>query len=211
MMRDRRLYSPAPVLKGPQAPFSKLPVRICLISALFVFLGLMLFMRYTGSAVLCVYFWIYIAAVGAIVLLLLTAGVFGICHRVRSERARRNWAIVLGGILVMLAMSLLTVCLTLSDMYQKPIGYYDSPEGKNRIVVLRTEGEKGAYYSAYPAIGDAFYVAALESDIIQSSTGIQGVKWPTETLAEVQLKDMEGNDAVISVDFSPLYAEPEAE
>lgn len=203
-MKDRRLYSPAPPLRGP-VTFSKLPVRICVGLAFLLMLALLLFVRYTGNAVLCVHFWIYIAAVGAMTLLLLTAGVFGIWHRVKGESARRITGIVLFSVVGMLALCLATVCATLSDTYQKPIGYYDSPEGKNRIVVMRTEGEGGPLYTAYPAIGNAFYVAAMESDIVQSNTGVGGVQWPEENRAEVHLKDLDGNDALISVDFSVLY------
>lgn len=203
-MNNRRLYSPGPTLKGP-VTFSKLPVRICIISAFVLMLCLMLFIRFTGGAILYVNFWVYVAAVGAITLLLLGAGCLGIWHRVKSEQARMATAVGLGSVMIVLALVLAIFCVSLSENVQKPIGYYDSPEGNNKLVVMRTIAEEGAIYTAYPAVNEHFFFAALDSGTVQSSTGIAGVEWPQENLAQVQFKDLDGNPAVLTVDFSLFY------
>ena len=206
MYNTRRLNYPAPDLTGPYKP-NRLPTRICLISAASLCLSLLLFIMYTGNLVLYVHFWAYIAVAALIVLLLLAAGAFAIRNRIKSDRARSNTTIVLFGFLIMLALIAVSVCWSLGEMYMKPVGYSDSPEGDNSIVIMKTAGEGGSYISAYPAIGKHFYVAAIESDFILSNGVIQGVDWEGDRKATVRLLDAEGNETSLVVDFSPLYSE----
>lgn len=204
MKYDRRLYSPGPDLKGPES-FSKLPVRICLGSAFGLMLALMAFVWFTGSAVMYVHFWAYLAVVALIVLLLLTAGVFGICHRIESERTRRTAGIIIGSFVAMLGVMAIMICHFFAESYLVPVGFDESPEGENRIVIMRTIAEEGDAYTAYPAIGNHFYIVLAEPDIVVSDGVIQGVHWEGERKAVVTLTDIEGNDATLTVDFEPLY------
>lgn len=205
MKYDRRLYSPGPTLKGP-VTFSKLPVGICLGIAGGLMLALMGFVWFTGSAVMYIYFWAYLAVICVIILALLTAGVFGICHRIDSERTRRTAGIIMGSFVVMLGMFAAMVCSFFAENYMVPVGFEDSPEGENRIVIMRTlADEAGDAYTAYPAIGNHFYLVLAEPDIVVSEGVIQGVHWEGERKAIVTLTDMEGNDATLTVDFEPLY------
>ena len=74
MSNYRRLLNYGPDLTEPAGTPSKLPAKICLISAVVLMFALMGFIMFTGSAVLYVHFWVYIVAVILIVLLLLPAG-----------------------------------------------------------------------------------------------------------------------------------------
>ncbi len=204
MFNDRRLYSPMPDLRNDQAP-SRTPIRVCLIAASALMFALMAFIFYTGSAVLYVHFWVYIAAVFAIILLLLGAGAFAIHRRVKGEHARRNVAIVLVGVMLMLATTALAFCAAFMG-YQKPAGFFDSPNAENRIVVMTSEADGGTLVTAYPAIGNHFYVAAIECEGVLSNGVVQGVEWEGERLAKVLLEDVDGNDVEIVVDFALLYA-----
>lgn len=200
---NRRLYSPAPDLKGP-LPQNRLPGRICIVSAAVLMFVLLGFVMYTGSAVLYIHFWVYPAVVCAIILLLLGAGAFAIYNKMGSERARRNAAIVLVGVMLMFGTIGYTICQITA--MQKPAGFFDSPEGENRIVVMLTQADEGVVVSAYPAIGDHFYVAAIESEHVLSNGVVSGVEWEGERLAKVLMEDIDGNDVELVVDFSVLYA-----
>lgn len=204
MKYDYRLYSPGEELKGPDS-FSKLPVRICLSTAAGLMLALTGFVWFTGSSVVFVHFWAYLAVVSAIALLLITAGAFGIAHHISVERTRRTAGILMGSFIVMLGMAAATVCGFFAENYLKPVGFVDSPEGENRIVIMRTMAEEGDAYTAYPAIGNYFYIVLAEPDIVVSDGVIQGVEWEGERKAVVTLTDIEGNDATLTVDFEPLY------
>lgn len=210
MYSDRRLSSfYGPELKG-LVKKSHLPTRICLVSAAVLMFALLGLFMYTGMAVLYIHFWVYVAAVGLIILLLLGAGAFAIYNRFDTDRARRNAAIVLGGVMLMLATMAYAFCSLFMGMLQ-PIGYYNSPNGENRIVIMKSNADKGSIIQAYPAIGNHFYVAALESEMIHSNGVISGVEWDGERLAKVQLEDIDGNDTELTVDFSLLYEGEAAE
>ena len=204
MKSDRRLshfYGPdltAPVKK------SNLPVRICLISALSLLMALLLFLMYTGSAVLYIHFWVYPAVASLIVLLLLGAGAFAIYNHFDSQKARRVSAIILIGVMLLFGTFGFTLCQIAA--MQKPARFYDSPGGENRIVIMLTTADQGVVVTAYPAIGNHFYVAGLESELVQSNGVISGVEWEGERLAKVKLEDIDGNDTELTVDFSILYA-----
>lgn len=205
MYSDRRLSSfYGPDLKGPVKK-SHLPTRVCLVSAAVLMFALLGLFMYTGMAVLYIHFWVYVAAVSLIVLLLLGAGAFAIYNRFDTDRARRIVAIILGGLMLMLATMAYALCSLFMDMLQ-PIGYYDSPNGENRIVIMKSAADQGSVIEAYPAIGSSFYVAALESEQVLSNGVISGVEWEGERLAKVFLEDIDGNDTVLTVDFSILYA-----
>ena len=109
---------------------------------------------------------------------------------------------------------LLTVCVAFVSAFanvQKPAAFYDSPEGENRVVVMLTDDIDGVLVTAYPAIGNHFYVAALESEIVRSNGVIYGVEWEGERLAKVKMEDGDGNDTELIVDFAPLYGGESAE
>ena len=203
MINDRRLYSPAPDLKGPVSDHRS-QTRICLIAAAALMFALMAFVFYTGTAVLYIHYWVYVAAAALIILLLLGAGAFAIHGRLKGERARRNTAIILIGVMALLGTMAMTLCTTFADL-QKPLGIYASPEGENRIVVFTSDMDEGSMITAYPAIGNHFYVAALESEMIHSNGIISGVEWEGERLAKVKMEDINGNDVELTVDFAPLY------
>lgn len=204
MKYDRRLYSPGPDLKGP-VQFSKIPVRLCLGLAMGLMLALAGFMWFTGTSVMYVHFWAYLVVVALIILLLLAAGVFGICHRLESERTRRTAGIILGSFVIMLGMMAAMVIGFFAENYLVPVGFSDSPEGENQIVIMRTMAEEGDAYTAYPSIGRNFYIVIAEPDIVVSDGVLQGVEWEGERKAVVRLTDTEGNDAALTVDFAPLY------
>lgn len=200
---DRRLYSPGPEIKGPLTR-NRLPIRICLVSAAVLMFALLGFIMYTGTAVLYVHFWVYTAVVCAVVLLLLGAGAFAIYNKMGSERARRIAAIILIGVMLMFGTFGYTICQVMT--LQKPAGFFDSPKGENRIVVMLAQTDNGVVVSAYPAIGNHFYVAAIESEHILSNGVVSGVEWEGERLAKVLMEDIDGNDVELVVDFSPLYS-----
>lgn len=200
---DRRLYSPGPDIKTPLSQ-NRLPVRICLVSAAVLMFALLGFIMYTGTAVLYIHFWVYTAAVCAIILLLLGAVCFTIYNKMGSERARRMAAIIMAGVMLLLGTFGYTLCQITS--IQKPAGFFDSPEGENRIVVMLAQADEGVVVSAYPAIGNHFYVAAVESEHILSNGVVSGVEWEGERLAKVMMEDIDGNDVELVVDFAILYA-----
>lgn len=205
MRYDRRLsHNYGPDMSGPVKKNS-LPIKICLTAAASLVLTLVLFLMYTGSAVLFTPFWVYPAAAGLILFLLLGAGAFAIYNRFDSQRARRNAAIVLGGFMLMVGGVIYSFCSLFLNMWQ-PVGFFDSPGAENRIVVMRSRADEGVLIEAYPAIGNHFYVAALESEQILSNGVITGVEWEGERLAIVKLEDINGSDAELTVDFSVLYA-----
>ena len=205
MKTDRRLSSfYGPDLTKPVKK-SNLPVRICLISAVSLLMMLLLFIMYTGSAVLYIHFWVYPAVVGLIAMLFLGAAAFAIYNRCESQRASRNAAILLIGFMVMVGMAIFSVCSLFTNMW-RPVGFFDSPEGENRIVVMRSQADQGSLIEAYPAIGNHFYVAGMESEKVLSNGVISGVEWEGERLAKVYLEDVDGNDTELVVDFSILYA-----
>ena len=70
--------------------------------------------------------------------------------------------------------------------------------------------EQGAVVTAYPAIGNHFFVAGLESEEVLSNGVISGVEWEGERLARVRLEDAGGNETELTVDFSILYGDEEA-
>jgi len=204
MYRDRRLYSPGPDLKGP-ITHSTLPMKVCLFAAMGVAVLLAGFVWFTGSAVLYIHSWVYAAAVLLVILLLLGAGACAIYNRMNTELSRRNAAIILIGFMLMLGMTAFALCSGMAAI-QEPIGFYDSPEGENRIVIMRSPAEQGDLIVAYPAIGNHFYVAALPSEQVFSNGVIQGIEWEGERLAKVLLEDVNGDDTFITVDFALLYA-----
>lgn len=204
MSNYRRLYNPGPDLRKPASTFN-LPIKICLISAVSLILALMLFIMYTGTAILFVHFWVYVAVAALILLLLLGAGVLAIIGRIKGSSGRRIAGIALGGVMLMLAGFAFSIVSIFFDI-QKPVAFYDSPEKENRIVVMLTDDVKGKLVSAYPAIGNHFYVAVIDSGMIHSNGVITGVEWEGERLAKVQLEDIDGNDAELVVDFAPLYS-----
>lgn len=205
MKTDRRISS----FYGPDLTStvkkSNLPTRICLISAVSLMMALLLFIMYTGSAILYIRFWVYPAVAGLILMLFLGAGAFAIYNRYDTQRARRNAAIILGGLMVMIGMMVFSVCSLFTNMW-KPVGFFDSPEAENRIVVMSSQADEGVLIEAYPAIGNHFYVAGLESEKVHSNGVISGVEWEGERLAKVLLEDIDGNDTELVVDFSILYA-----
>lgn len=205
MSNYRRLLNYGPDLTEPAGTPSKLPAKICLISAVVLMFALMGFIMFTGSAVLYVHFWVYIVAVILIVLLLLTAGALTIYGKVRNASKRRIVGIALLGVLMLVAIFGLTLGMAFVDI-QKPVAFYDSPEGENRIVVMLTQDSEGVLVTAYPAIGNHFYVAAIESEVIHSNGVITGVEWEGERLAKVQMEDIDGNDTELVVDFALLYS-----
>ena len=205
MYNDRRLYSPGPELKGPITHSSK-PMKICLFAAFALLFAMLAFVYFvTGAAVLYIHFWVYVAVAAVIVLLLLGAGAFAIYNRMQTERSRRNAAIILAGVMLMLGTVAFAMCSAFTGMWQ-PIGFFDSPEGENRIVIMRSQADEGVIIEAYPAVGDHFYVAALRSEAVQSNGVIEGVEWENERMAKVLLEDIDGNDATITVDFALLYS-----
>lgn len=206
---NNRIPTPVnhPMRNGQAEPASKLPVRICLIGAYVCLFALIALLLYTGSYVMCVHFWIYIMAVALIAIFLIGAGAFAICRRVKSERTRRISQIAAVAFLGLLVMTAGSFSYVINGMYQKPIGYFDSPEGGNRLVVMSTEGDNGKYISAYPALGNHFYVAALESEMVLSNGVVQRVEWENEQLARIVLCDIDGNDTSFTVDFSELNGE----
>lgn len=203
MYRDRRLYSPGPDLKQPITHSTK-PTKICLILALVVMFLLGAFIWFTGTAVLYIHYWVYIAVAALVVLLLVGAGAFAIYNRMNTERSRRVAAIILIGVMLMLGTSVFAICSAFASI-QQPLGFFDSPEGENRIVVLRSETEEGTLIEAYPAVGSHFYVAALPSESVITNGVVHGVEWEGERLAKVLLQDVDGNDTFVTVDFAPLY------
>jgi len=209
MYSNRRL-SPyyAPDLRSKPVKKSTLPVKICLISAAVLMFAMLGFLMYTGSAVLYVHFWVYIAAFCLLIMLLLGAGAFAVYNKCNTDRARRIAMILL--IALMLLLGSVGVAFCQVAAMQKPLGFFDSPAGENRIVIMTTTADKGVVVTAYPAIGDHFYVAALESEIIQSNGVISGVEWEGERLAKVRLEDIDGNDTELVVDFAMLYGGEEA-
>ena len=208
MKTDRRLSSYYNMDLTTPVKKNNLPTRICLISASALMFALLLFLMYTGSAVLYIHFWVYPAIASLIVLLLLGAGAFTIYNRMNTQRARRYAAIVLVGVMLLFAVPGFTLCQIAA--LQKPAQFYDSPNGENRIVLMLTTADEGVVVSAYPAIGNHFYVAGLESERIHSNGVISGVEWEGERMAKVQLEDIEGNDTELIVDFAVLYAGEEA-
>ncbi len=201
-------------LQAPPMPetvlTSRTPEKICLTVAAVVTTALFGFIWYTGSAILYIHDWVYVAAVAVIVIALLGAGAFAIYRNLKTNSARKIGSMALPGLMVMFITAALVVCVGYSTLEQ-PIGFYDSPEKENRIVIMKTNSEEGVLITAYPAIGDHFYVAALKSEVIHSNGVIQGVEWEGERLAKVILCDIDGNDIVLPVDFSLLYAEDSAE
>ena len=204
MKNDRRLsyyYGPedtAPVTKN------SLPTKVCLISAFSLLMALMLFLMYTGSAVLYIHFWLYPAVAGLILFLLLGAGAYAIYNHCNSSKARRTAAIIGIGFMLMVGAIVFAFCSMFAKMLQ-PIGFFDSPEGENSIVIMRSQADEGELIQAYPAIGTQFYVAGLVCDGVLSNGVISGVEWEGERLAKISLEDINGNDAELTVDFSVLY------
>ena len=208
MINNRRLSRfYAPELSKPVKK-SSVPTKVCLSLALGFMLALALFLMYTGSAVLYIHFWVYIAAALLIVMLLLGAGAFAIYNKCNSDHTRRIAAIIQGGLLLLFLSMGIAVCQVAA--LQKPAGFFDSPEGENRIVVMTTDADEGVIVTAYPAIGSHFYVAGLESETVHCNGVISGVEWEGERLAKVMLEDIDGNDTELTVDFSILYAGEDA-
>lgn len=203
MHNDRRLYSPAPNLNGKET-FSKLPVRICLGSGIGLLLALILFIRMTGLHVLYIHFWVYIAVASLSALLLLTAGAFGIWHRVRGEKARRYTAIALGSVVVILLVVCSLFCSIVASSYMRPVAFSHSPGGENSIVIMRTEATEGALYMAYPLSG-SFYLAAATSEEVCSEMGVERVEWEGENIARVYVTNMDGKEEFITVDYTVLF------
>lgn len=203
MMRNRRL--PVPI-DPEKALTSRKPEKICLTVAAVLTAIFFLFMWFTGSAVMYVHLWVYLAAISAIVLALLAAGALAIYRNLTTDRARRNGSITLIGLMVMFVTLAIVLC-TSASIVERPVAFYDSPEQENTIVVMSTSAEQGVLITAYPAIGRNFYVAGLKSEIVHSNGIIQGVEWEGERLAKVILCDINGNDTALTVDFSLLYAE----
>ena len=211
MRNDRRLYSPAPNLNVPEN-FSKLPVRICLGSAIGLLMALVLFIRITGPHVLYIHYWAYMAVAAVILLLLLSAGALGAWHRVKGENARKYTAIALVCVLVVLALGAFFFCSSVATSYLVPVAYSHSPNGENSIVIMKTDMEDGSSYSAYPLSG-CFFLAAATSEEVYSEMGVERVEWEGENVARVYLTDMEGKEAFITVDYteiSGMDAEPQA-
>lgn len=203
MYNNRRLYSPMQQAKDPES-FSKLPVRICLSSAVFLALALILFIRLTGAYVLYIHYWVYVAVAAVILLLLLGAGAFGVWRRVQGERARKNVAITLIIVMVILALGAFSFCSMIASSYLKPVVFSHSPSGENSIVVMRTEAERGAQYTAYPLSG-SFYLAAVASEEIYSEMGVERVEWDGENVARVYMTDLDGKEAFITVDYTKFF------
>ncbi len=201
-------------LQAPPLPeialTSRKPEQICLTIAVVLMFALFGFIWYTGSAVLYIHDWVYVVVVSLIVIALLGAGAFAIYRNTKTDRARRNATIALPGVMIMFLAVALVICVSYSTLEQ-PVGFYDSPEKENRIVVMRTRYDEGVLITAYPAIGNHFYIPVIKSEVIHSNGVIQGVEWEGERLAKVILCDINGNDTVLPVDFSLLYAEDSAE
>lgn len=205
MSSYRRLYAYGPDLT-PKTPLrkSKLPGRICLISAVVLMFALMGLFLYTGSAVMYIHTWIYIAAVGLILLLLMAAGGFALYNAIKSDRASKFAGLFMIAVLLVVGSVVFAFCQVAA--MRKPIGFHDSPNGENRIVVMTMPVDQDVVVTAYPAIGNHFFIAGLESGEVLSNGVITGVEWEGERLAKVMMEDAEGNDTELTVDFSILYA-----
>ena len=204
MYRDRRLYSPGPDLKAQPAN-TALPMKICLIAAAAVMGLLALFFWFTGSAVLYIHYWVYVAVIALIVVLLAAAAALAIFGKIKAERPRRMVGLLLLMLMIFLIVTAASVCMAFAS-FQKPLGFFDSPEGENRIVVMGSQTTEGSLIEAYPAVGNHFYIAALPSEQVMSNGVIQGVEWEGERLAKVILQDTDGNETSVTVDFALLYA-----
>lgn len=203
MQKNRRMNSYAPPM-GEKPVFSKLPVRLCLIGALVVFTGLLAFVWMTGSQVLYIHYWVYMAVAAVVILLLLGAAAFAICHRIRDDRARKYTGIGLGALISVMAMVVGLFCNTVSDTYYKPVVTSTSPGGESSIIVMKTVLEEGNMYTAYPLSG-SFYLAGAPSEEVFSQMGVERVEWEGEYLVRVYMTDLEGKEACITVDYNKIF------
>jgi hypothetical protein len=202
-LKNRRMPTP----ETPERVLtSKVPEQVCLTVAAVLTVVFFMFLWYTGTAVLYVHLWVYPLIISLILISLLGAGCLAYYRKLTTNRARRNANLVLVGLIVMAITTALVVCTGISTL-EKPIAYYDSPNGENTVVVMRTKSDDGQMITAYPAIGRSFFVAAIESEKVLSNGVIQGVEWEGERLAKVVMCDVNGNDTYLTVDFSLLYAE----
>lgn len=205
MHNNRRIFYPPVDIKLP-SPRTNKPIKICLTAAAVLLMLFVCFMLFTGSTVAYIHFWVYVAVVGLIILLLLSAALYAGYNALKGEKTRKIVGYLLVGLMVMLVTCLCSLCMTLATTYMVPVGFSDSPEGENRIVIMKSEMEEGAMYNAFPAIGNHFYVGLISNEVI-SKESVQGVEWQGERYVRVLLNDMEGNETAIVVDFAPLYGE----
>ena len=210
MANDRRMMR-FPEIPDPRKQQSNLPEKVCLTAAVIVLFALLGFIWFTGLAVLYVRFWIYIAAASLIALLLLSAGAFAIYHKIKNDKTQKRMGIVLAGLVVGVAVFLIIFTTGFSTS-RVPIQYSDSPNGKNQIVIMRSNKDDGSkLIEAYPSFNRKFFIPVQGIDMVLSNGVIQGVEWEGDWLAKVLLCDVEGNDTVITVDFSLIYDIPEGE
>ena len=159
-----------------------------------------------GLPVVVVGFMLFTGALADMKMLLLSAALYAGYNALKGEKTRKIVGYLLIGLMVTLVTCLCSLCMTLATTYMVPVGFSDSPEGENRIVIMKSEMEEGAMYNAFPAIGNHFYVGLISNEVI-SKESVQGVEWQGERYVRVLLNDMEGNETAIVVDFAPLYGE----
>ena len=199
-----------PEIPDPRKQKSNLPEKVCLISAVVLLCALLGFIFMTGLYVLYVHFWVYVAVISLIVMLLLSAAGFAIYHRIKGERTQRRMAIVLSGLGIGVAVFLI-IFTTGFSTNRKPIQFSDSPSGENQIVIMRSTTDFGVLIEAHPSFNGKFFIPMPDTQAVHSNGVIQGVEWDGDWMARVLLCDIYGNDTVIEVDFSLIYDIPESE
>ncbi|MBR3504256.1 MAG: hypothetical protein IKO07_08425 [Clostridia bacterium] len=206
---DRRLYNPYLDERKPSTG-GKLAVRILLIAAAVTALLVVALIAIPGQTLL-VWYWVYIAAIGLPVILLLVALAVKLHLSIRKKVPR----IIMTALAAMLALFAVTTTYTLCMIYGEiganPCAYYTNHDTGNRLVIMKaldmensdeSSWDKVYYYGAYPMRNKFFYYPGY-TEMVSTGTGIDYVEWiDGGNGAAVHITDIHGAEQVITIDFN---------
>ena len=205
---NRRLPNPYLDERQPGS-LGKIIIRILLIAAA-VFALLVPAMRLLPGERLFIWYWVYIAALGLPIILLLAALAVKLHTSIRSKTPRMI-ATILSGFVVMVAVVVVySLCSVYTQIGMNPAAYYTNPNNGNRLVIMKAvdfensseeERRTAYYYGAFPMSGKLFYYP-LRGDMMSTATGIDYVEWSDDgMIADVHIRDREDVEQIISVNF----------
>ena len=133
MQLSRYYKPPRPSIRGARPTYSKLPFRILMFCFIWD-----LFALFAFASLPLLYSWAIFVAMGLGVALLLVMIMIGIIHRMDSSTKRKFLLFTCGFLAFMALYVAFTLCQLWAGSFEQVMGKFPSPEGGNKIAVVRS-------------------------------------------------------------------------